>query len=547
MTRSHPTPGHTAIAGRPRRALVGAPFLPAYDRESGNQRIYDLVDFLLGDGWSVTFVAKRAMPDDARHGAELRRRGVATYVAPGPELKTIIEVGRFDLAVFAFWFTAELFGSLVRTVSPSTRIVVDPIDLHFLRESRRRFAGADSDSSRVLDPEFANLMVRELNVYAAADVVLAVSQKEADLVNDLTGASGLAVVLPDNELVSADRRGRRDRRGMVFVGNCRHPPNVEAALHLVGEVVPRLGRDVLTEHPIRIVGNGTVAALGETARGVAGVRVVGWVPSVYPYLEQARIALAPLLHGAGTKRKMIQSLMVGTPTVSTRVGIEGLPVEHESEVLVADGPDEFAAAVTRLANDDDLWERLSVGGRDRLTGLYGRERVQDQFHAILERTLANGVKPPFLAQANLRFYRKNLYHEYLNYPELTRRLRQAVLAVTSPGDAVAVVSKGDDALVGYRDRRGIHFPAAPDGRWLGYYPADDAGARAQLAAVRAMGAAFLAVPSPAMWWLTTYPGLADVLRAGGVVFEDDATGMIFDIGERRSASSRSGRKGGGHT
>lgn len=541
MTGTTPTYSHKRPGARGRRALVGAPFLPAYDRESGNQRIYDLVDFLLRDGWSVTFVAKRPMPDDARHGAELRRRGVATYVAPGPELKTIIEVGRFDLAVFAFWFTGELFGSLVRSVSPSTRIVVDPIDLHFLRESRRRFAGAHSNASRVLDPDFANLMAREMNVYASADAVLAVSKKEADLINDLTGATDLALVLPDNEQVSADRRDRTDRKGMVFVGNCRHPPNVEAARHLVGEVVPRLDRDLLAEHPIRIVGNETVAALGEMARGVAGVRVVGWVPSVYPYLEQSRIALAPLLHGAGTKRKMIQSLMVGTPTVSTRVGIEGLPVEHEREVLVADGPDEFAAAVTRLASDDALWERLSVGGRDRLTALYGRDQVQDQFHAIIEKTLATEVKPPFLAQANLRFYRKNLYHEYLNYPDLSRRLRQAVLAATSPGDAVAIVSKGDDGLVGYRDRRGIHFPAAPDGKWLGYYPADGTGALAQLAAVREMGARILVVPSPAMWWLTTYPELAAELRAGGVVFEEETTGVIFAIRRRASSATQRGR------
>lgn len=527
--------------GHGRRALVGAPFLPAYDRESGNQRIYDLVDFLLNDGWSVTFVAKRPMPDDARHGAELRRRGVATFVAPGQELKTIIQVGRFDLAVFAFWFTAELFGSLVRSISPSTRIVVDPIDLHFLRESRRRFAGGQSNAARVLDPDFANLMARELNVYAAADAVLAVSRKEADLINDLTGASDLAAVLPDNEQVSSDRRERATRRGMVFIGNCRHPPNVEAARHLVGEVVPRLDRDLLAEHPIRIVGNETVTALAETARGVPGVRVVGWVPSVYPYLEHARIALAPLLHGAGTKRKMIQSLMVGTPTVSTRVGIEGLPVEHEREVLVAEGPDEFAAAVTRLAGDDELWERLSVGGQERLSALYGRERVESLFHSIVERTLATEVKSPFLAQANLRVYRKNLYREYLNYSDLTRRLRQAVLSVTSPGAAVAVVSKGDDGLVGYRDRRGIHFPAAPDGSWLGYYPADGADALDQLAVVREMGATLLAVPSTATWWLTTYPELAAELRAGGAVFEEETTGVIFAIGERGSPGAQKRR------
>ena len=44
----------------------------------------------------------------------------------------------------------------------------------------------------------------------------------------------------------------------------------------------------------------------------ANVRLVGWVPSVLPYLHQARVSVVPLQYGAGTKRKLLQSLLVGT-------------------------------------------------------------------------------------------------------------------------------------------------------------------------------------------------------------------------------------------
>ena len=44
---------------RTRRALVMAPVLPEFDRESGSRRIFDLLMFLCEAGWSVTFVAQR--------------------------------------------------------------------------------------------------------------------------------------------------------------------------------------------------------------------------------------------------------------------------------------------------------------------------------------------------------------------------------------------------------------------------------------------------------------------------------------------------------
>src|SRR5205085_8252889 len=97
-----------------------------------------------------------------------------------------------------------------------------------------------------------------------------------------------------------------------------------------------------------IVGNEVNDAVRQAAAGVNGVRLVGWVPSLIPYLEQARVSVVPLRYGAGTKLKLIQSLMAGTPAVSTRVGTEGLWLCDGEQILVADDPGSFAGSVVRL-------------------------------------------------------------------------------------------------------------------------------------------------------------------------------------------------------
>jgi hypothetical protein len=101
------------------------------------------------------------------------------------------------------------------------------------------------------------------------------------------------------------------------------------------------------------------------------------------------------------------------------------------------------------------------------------------------------------------------------YRMLVDDVRSAVEGVVPPNATVAVMSRGDDALVTFAGIRGWHFPRRLDGVWAGFYPADDAEAVAHLRAVHGQGAGYLAVPGPAFWWLDHYPALRRHLEHEG--------------------------------
>src|SRR4029453_5063755 len=105
--------------------------------------------------------------------------------------------------------------------------------------------------------------------------------------------------------------------------------------------------------------------------GLPFVRMVGWVPSVVPYLEHARLTVLPLRYGAGTKRKLLQTLAISTPAVSTAIGAEGFDLIDQTHVLIADEPATFAASIARLVQDDRLWRRLARNGRVHITKRQG--------------------------------------------------------------------------------------------------------------------------------------------------------------------------------
>jgi len=375
--------------------------MPEFDREGGSQRVFHLIEFCQEAGWAVSFIAQNGQNGE-RYARALQQKGVPVYVSgsawTGGEQCLInpadlITAGNFDVAFIAFWYLVEYYLPIIRKFSPKTRIIADSIDLHFLRESRSLLKPrGENGSSGMLDANYAQGMMRELNAYAGSDAVLTVSQKEADLVNDFVNSPSHAYPLALMEDLPPSPIPFSERKGILFIGNFRHPPNTVGVKYLCQEVLPLIKKSLLAEHPVYIVGNELDPGIAETCRHLGNIRLVGWVPSILPYLQSARVAVVPLPFGAGTKTKLIQGLTVGTPSVSTTVGIEGLNLRHREHVLVADNTVDFANSIEQLLVDRELWEHLAKQGRTHITGLHGREAVYNSFKKILAAVEQKGLK-----------------------------------------------------------------------------------------------------------------------------------------------------------
>jgi hypothetical protein len=506
-----------------RRALIVAPFLPEFDRESGLRRVSDLIDMLLDRGWAVTFGCRYPPRIRDRYVHELEQRGVETH-APLESLDSIRDADQFDLAILAFWHVAEQFLPQLREASPSTRVIVDSIDLHFVREMRDKLRLDTESAPGQLDSRQADELTREMNVYGAADAVLTVSEKEAGLINDFTGRPELAYAVPDTEELPRSPVPRGRRRGILFLANFGHAPNRDAATYLCTEIIPRLDLSVLAEHEIAIVGTEAEKYAGPLAGGLAHVKTVGWVPSVLPYLNTARASVVPLRYGAGTKRKVIQALMVGTPTVTTAAGAEGLGLRDRRQVLIADDPESFARGIEHLAQRPLLWARLARRGRAHVLRLHGRSAVEARFDRVLETVLSRPVLPAARAVPDEDVTRPP------EYARLVARVRRAVESGVPPDARVLIASRGDGGLLALEGRHGWHFPRDPDGRYAGHYPANSQAAIDHLEELRAQGATHLALPSTAFWWLDYYEGLREHLEGAYRAVLRDEDAIVYDLG-----------------
>ena len=516
-----------------RRALVVAPTLPRYDREGGSRDLDDLVDFLQRAEFDVCYVAVTPEPDP-RYSNALSARGVTVHDASDGIPAAVAAGPAPDVVFVAFWHLAERILPAARAAWPGSPVVVSSIDLHFVRNARRIFSAVSrGERTFLLDGFYADELAREVNTYAAADAVLAVSAKEAALVGDLTGDRSLGWWLPVTLGECRSTVPLAARSGVLFVGNFLHRPNVEAVEHLCTDIVPRLDTELLARHPVLVVGNAPDARVTKAVVATPGVRLVGWVPSLTPYLHRARVCVVPLLHGAGVKGKLVRSLAAGTPAVSTSVGVEGLDLLPGQQVLVADDATGFAEAVETVLTDDATWARLADAGHAAVESVHAPDMVFGRLQRIIEHVLARRPKSAVLAE------QLATAEPRARYAELARRLRVVVPRAVEGGVTVLVASKGDDELLDLGELPGEHFPQGPGGGYLGWHPTDGVDLVARLEEQRRRGPHYLVLPATSAWWLDHYPELQAHLDARyRVVLEEEDTCTVWSCGMPAPAPGR---------
>ena len=471
---------------RHRNLLVCSSSLPRPDGDGSSRRLFRFVEFLRAAGCGVTCVGHE------EHVERLARSD------------------RFDWALLGCWNIAEPLLAQLRDASPATRIVVDSAAVHFLRRARRTLREADGR----LDEEYVCDTVREFDVYTAADAVLAASRQEARLIGDLIGDRRRTFTVPDSEDLAASPFPFQRRRGMLFVADFAHRQNAEALAYLCDEILPHVDPALLADEPLYVAGDNMTDDIRDIAADRPTVRMVGWVHTVLPYLQRVRVSLFPLLHGAAAKRTVIETLSIGTPAVMTSIGCEDFSLADEREVLVADDPVRFAAALTRLLTYEPLWNKLARVGRETIRAEHSHDAAR---RLLFEALVAVRTVEP----ARRKPARKRRRMSHGDYDSAIRYARDTIVNSTPPGATIAIVSRGEEAVLKLDGRTGWHFPLADDGSYAGSHPGTGSEAIDHLEAVRARGAEFFAIPAPSAWWLSYYGDLRTHLETRYRVIDTD--------------------------
>jgi glycosyltransferase involved in cell wall biosynthesis len=162
---------------------------------------------------------------------------------------------------------------------------------------------------------------------------------------------------------------RAEKPTVLFCGAMDYNPNVDALRWYFGEVHERL-RQLVPDLQVLIVGKAPIPEVHAYA-GLPDVTVTGGVPDVRTYYRRSWLQIVPLRIGGGTRLKIVESMAIGTPVVSTTIGAQGLNLRHAEDILLADTPEAFAQETARALRDASLRAHIEKIGRqtaiDRLS------------------------------------------------------------------------------------------------------------------------------------------------------------------------------------
>jgi glycosyltransferase involved in cell wall biosynthesis len=80
-------------------------------------------------------------------------------------------------------------------------------------------------------------------------------------------------------------------------------------------------------------------------------------------LAETAVFVVPLRAGGGMRVKILDTWCWALPMVSTTIGAEGITIRDGENILIADTPQAFGAAVQRAYTDAALNQRLRQSGR----------------------------------------------------------------------------------------------------------------------------------------------------------------------------------------
>jgi len=177
------------------------------------------------------------------------------------------------------------------------------------------------------------------------------------------------------------RQSPPEKNTLVFPGALTYKANFEAIEFFLKHVFPL----ILVERAnvrLFVTGNTDQVPLDRLRRSEQ-VIFTGYLEDVRQTIAQSTLCIVPLLSGGGTRMKILESMALGTPVVSTSLGAEGLEVEPNKNILIADDPRGLSRAVLRILSEEALREKLSEEGRKLVEERYSWERSGERLEHFL--------------------------------------------------------------------------------------------------------------------------------------------------------------------
>jgi glycosyltransferase involved in cell wall biosynthesis len=167
-----------------------------------------------------------------------------------------------------------------------------------------------------------------------------------------------------------------DEKCLVFIGPFDYHPNFDAIFYFCEIIFPLiLKKDPLIK--LKLMGKET-ESFGNNYFPHLPIIGFGFVDNPLEQIINSKILITPFRIGAGTRIKILESIALGKPVVSTTIGAEGIDIDEIGGLFRVDNPLDFSEKVLELINfPKEKYSNLC---------LYGQEIIKNQYNWDIARS-----------------------------------------------------------------------------------------------------------------------------------------------------------------
>ena len=206
-----------------------APQVPNYDQASGGKRAYLMLK-LLSEDYNIICYAPTLFKD--QHKAALEDLGIMVLqsLEPSQLAEKVSNVDVFIVAWYKAYYRIEEFINCF----PKARLIIDTVDVHWLREER----SVGNWDGITLEMQLEN-KANEIEVYQKADIIWTVTQEDKNAVLAEIPEADIRIV-SNIHTMKEDSFIENKPDNILFFGGYNHYPNINAVKILAHQIFPQI-------------------------------------------------------------------------------------------------------------------------------------------------------------------------------------------------------------------------------------------------------------------------------------------------------------------
>jgi glycosyltransferase involved in cell wall biosynthesis len=204
------------------------------------------------------------------------------------------------------------------------------------------------------------LKLYEHEVLDKYDGIVPITMKDAGFFKEACNTPVCPVSFGINLKNLSGKDLQKPENALFHIGAMNWLPNEEGIRWLIEKVWPLI-HQALPDLKLYLAGREMPTWLNELQ--VDNIEVIGEVPDAAEFILSKSISVAPLLSGSGIRIKIIESMALGKAVIATSIGAEGIHYTNGENIMIADTPEEFLAAVKCLYQNPDESTKMGANAK----------------------------------------------------------------------------------------------------------------------------------------------------------------------------------------